>query len=92
MSGGIADGLAAGADDPDDKRLGLVGLEERLVVVLLALLLDDAGSDIGVVLVVTFSVNSSVMKLGGAGKVARFPSYSASKLHSECSVFRDVRS
>lgn len=57
----------------------------------IAVLDDDEDSDIGVVLVVTFSVNSSVTKFGGAGNGFLFPSNSASKLHSDNSVFLDVR-
>ena len=57
----------------------------------IAVLDDDEDSDIGVVFVVTFSVNSSVTKFGGAGNGFLFPSNSASKLHSDNSVFLDVR-
>ena len=42
-------------------------LEMSLLELPIAVLEDDAESDIGVVLVVTFSVNSSVTKFGGAG-------------------------
>jgi len=45
-----------------------VALEMSLLELPIAVLEDDAESDIGVVLVVTFSVNSSVTKFGGAGK------------------------